>query len=476
MRTALAKRLAALETHWPDDEMDPELAEEIERLEGSLIDFVEAAWPSIDSSEFLSSWAIEGLCEHLEAVTEGQIDRLLVNFPPRSSKTLIASVCWPAWVWARSQRTYRSGPNVKFLCGSYGHTLSILNSTLSRRLILSPWYQERWGKRFHLRIDQNTKSQFDNSAGGSRLATSVGGSLLGLGGDIIVCDDPHNTESVESEAERQSVLGWWKELSTTRLNDPRQAAIVVIMQRLHEEDVSGTILASDEVWTHYCVPMKYDPARHCSTMLGWNDPRGVDDYGEPLVNLTSHLPRDQTAARILMQERAGALMWPERFGAEEVAKIERGLGPYMASGRLQQMPVPEKGGIFQLDWWQIWDHPKGKFPRCEYVVASVDGAFTEKEENDPSAMTVWGKFRFCKTCQRAIDDFDEHGCQCGPQRVQVGRIILLDAWRQYLPFSGMPVQRRPKRRTRCTSGVRNRIGDWLNGLRTPPIVRKPIWC
>jgi hypothetical protein len=137
------------------------------------------------------------------------------------------------------------------------------------------------------------------------------------------------------------------------------------MQRLHEEDVSGTILASDEEWTHYCVPMKYDPARHCSTMLGWNDPRGVDEDGEPLVNLLSRLPKDQNAARVLMQERAGALMWPERFGAEEVAKIERGLGPYMASGRLQQMPVPEKGGIFQRDWWQIWEHPKGKFPRCE---------------------------------------------------------------------------------------------------------------
>jgi hypothetical protein len=115
MRTALAKRLAALETLWPDDEVDPDLADEIERLEESLIEFVEAAWPSIDSSAFITNWAVEGLCEHLQAVTEGQIDRLLVNFPPRCSKTLVASVCWPAWVWARSERTYRSGPNVK-LC------------------------------------------------------------------------------------------------------------------------------------------------------------------------------------------------------------------------------------------------------------------------------------------------------------------------------------------------------------------------
>ena len=375
------KRLAALEARYTEDVVDPDLADEIERLEGSLIDFVREAWASIDSSEFCDNWAIEGLCEHLQAVTEGDISRLLVNFPPRCSKTLITSVCWAAWTWARRERNYRSGPNVKFLCGSYGHTLSILNSNLGRRLILSPWFQERWGKRFHLRVDQNTKSQWDNSAGGSRLSTSVGGSLLGLGGDIIVVDDPHNTESVESGAERQSVLGWWKELSTTRLNDPKRAAIVVIMQRLHEEDVSGTILSSDEDWVHYCVPMEYDPRRHCTTSIGWNDPRGCNEDGEPLIDPATHMPRDQEAAQELYQQRAGLLMWPERFGPDEVEKIKTGLGPYMASGRLQQAPAPQKGGIFQRDWWQVWEDQKSNmFPACEFVVASLDGAFTEKEE------------------------------------------------------------------------------------------------
>src|SRR5205823_5634911 len=171
--------------------------DEILRLEGSLIDFVEGAWSSVDASTHLPSWAVAGLCAHLQAVTEGQIPRLLVNFPPRCSKTLTASVCWPAWTWARRKISYRSGPQVRFLCGSYSHTLSLQNNNLMRRLILSPWYRARWGSRFDLRADQNTKLQFDNTAGGSRLATSVSGSLLGLGGDIIVVDDPHNTEGVE---------------------------------------------------------------------------------------------------------------------------------------------------------------------------------------------------------------------------------------------------------------------------------------
>jgi len=267
-------------------------------LKASLIDFVEAAWPTIDASEYQPSWAVDALCEHLRAVTDGNIARLLINFPPRCGKTLVTSVCWPAWTWARKETSYRSGANVRFLCGSYGHTLSLTNSNLTRRLILSPWYQSRWGNRFTLCSDQNSKNQFDNTAGGSRIATSVGGTLLGIGGDVIVIDDPHNVADVESEAERQTALTWWSEISTTRLNDPKQAAIVVIMQRLHEEDVSGKILASEsDDWTHLMIPMEYDWRRHCSTVLGWNDPRGLDADGEPLVE--RGVARDIDAAAIL---------------------------------------------------------------------------------------------------------------------------------------------------------------------------------
>jgi hypothetical protein len=140
-----------------DPSYGSETEAERQRLEESLIDFVEAAWPSIDISEYRQSWAIDGLCEHLQAITDGKISRLLVNFPPRSGKTLCASVCWIAWTWARRERSYLSGPGVRFLCGSYSHTLSLMNSNLTRRLILSPWYQSLWGSRFQLRADQNSK-------------------------------------------------------------------------------------------------------------------------------------------------------------------------------------------------------------------------------------------------------------------------------------------------------------------------------
>jgi hypothetical protein len=285
------------------------------RLEGSLIEFVEEAWPFIDAAPYQPNWAIDALCERLQAVTEGRISRLLINFPPRCGKTIITSVCWIAWTWARRERTFRSGPQVRFLTGSYSHTLALGNANLTRRLILSPFYQRLWGNWFTFRDDQNTKVQVDNSEGGSRLATSVGGTLLGIGGDVLVVDDPHNVAQAESEAERETVSNWWSELSTTRLNDPKQSAIVVIMQRLHEADVSGTILSGDEDWCHLIIPMEYDWRRHCSTSLGWNDPRGLDDDGIPLVE--NGLPRDAEAA-VELDDRNGELMWPERFGAKEV--------------------------------------------------------------------------------------------------------------------------------------------------------------
>ena len=423
----LSERIESLAEIIKPTPLPPEVEGDTQRLEGSLADFVEAAWPSIDTAGYQPHWAIEGLCEHLQAVTDGQIKRLLVNFPPRCGKTLITSVCFPAWTWARRERSFLSGAGVRFLCGSYSHTLSLMNSNMTRRLILSPWYQGRWGKRFTLRQDQNTKAQFDNSAGGSRLATSVGGSLLGLGGDLLLVDDPHNTEGVESEAERENVLNWWAELSTTRLNSPREAAIVVIMQRLHEDDVSGKILSGDEDWTHFCVPMEYEWTRHCVTVLGWQDPRGLDDDGEPLVLREPNgerTPRDAHAARILSDEREGMLMWPERFGPRELSAIKAGLGPYMASGRLQQSPRPRSGGILRREWWMLYEPVDGKFPPLEGpVIASLDSAFTKDQQNDPSALTVWGLFRTKEDNRLGI--------------------MLLHAWRKHLLMHGDPPPRKP---------------------------------
>jgi predicted phage terminase large subunit-like protein len=715
------------------------IVEARERYEESFSEFLRGAWHAIDTAPFQSCFAIDGWCEHLEAVTLGYIPRLLGNFPPRCSKTLSTSVAWPAWIWARQTKTFLSGSQVQFLAGSYDNRLSLGNSNMTRRLILSPWYQKHWGDRFALRIDQNSKTRFDNTKGGSRISTSVRGSLLGLGGDVIcfpadeivhtedghrpigeivdgklplrvwsfdpktgeralkpitgrhrnpgsaivrvslsdgtsfrctpdhkiwtrrgwvravnlkswdmlprsalyditdggfvdsvsrgepplahagradsahillselrlampttmlsvrrpekpgcyVCprvsaadvidssdlnpvshskslgtcsgitndlpdlsfgedcsrsilmqgkcavsfgildvlrscpifevakewisaiailmahflsfgawpnkgfhdhlvtesinrlsidahcdprislikdwcedalfddvkavgprafkaldtseigngvgkrgfgdrspifvefvghvdktycltvadyntfvvgsgevtvsnclDDPHNTETekkVESDADRMMVASWWKEMSSTRLNDPKRTALVVVMQRLHQQDLSGIILDGDEDFVHYCIPMEFEERRRCVTVVlpqfdeeePWEDPRTTE----------------------------GELMWPERFGRTEIRRMKSNMGPFMTAGRLQQNPIPKGGGIIKRDYWQIWDQVEAQryglewnetrkeFPPFDLVVASVDTAYGDKAENDYNALTIWGTFK-----------------------------------------------------------------------------------
>lgn len=302
--------------------------------------------------------------------------------------TSVCSIIYPAWTWARSEITFLSGPQVKFLCASYNHPLSLDSSNKSRRMLFSPWYQKHWPNKIILQPDQNTKSQFDNLKGGSRIATSVGGQLLGLGGDIVICDDLNNTEKVnqkapDTEADCEKVKTFWNEIHSTRLNDPRQSAVIVVQQRVRENDVSGIILDDEEEdFVHLMIPMRYDEQRHCVTVKlpqydddkPWEDPR----------------------------QREGELMWPERFGEVEVRKTENALGPYMASGRLQQSPSPKGGGIIKRDWWQLWDQEEAQryglewhgglkeFPEFELVVGSLDTSYGEKQENDYNALTIWG--------------------------------------------------------------------------------------
>lgn len=761
------------------------MLEQRERCQESLREFVEAAWPTFDSAPFQSVWAIDAMCDHLEAVALGHISKLLINVPPRCSKTTIVSIIFPAWVWARqiNKELPLFGPQVKFLCSSYNDKLTLESSTKFRRLVQSEWYQKLFPLKFMK--DQNAKGHMDNNLGGSRQSTSVGGTLLGLGGDILIClpyderiltnkgwlkigdvvskklqvsiaglakdnsivwqeieqyetnpggnvveikwadgtlrctgdhpvfvegrgyiradsleegdiltavgsgqdrskqtelrdmqqdslplpmraqdtiswgflqcqmsrqvfywrkefslywiffqnpqtilqtmqesincgwisikgievlfknmckslglaqqsnkkkrkgskegslhllsssklwrgiskssrwisllfkvvrqcsafcqdewkrqralcawdvqfslpggiqsqveecnqtarqqsmpdlfrqiregqvvrssshrlqqeqskpnefddglqylpsedkckernqtsiskvivnsvkrtnweqvtynvrvapchnyfaegilvhncDDLNNTEketTVETGADRLSAANFFSEFRSTRRNDPRDghSAIINVQQRVHEQDVSGVWLDSEEEVVHLCIPMRHDPARHNVTVVlpqyddkePWEDPRNPN--GEEL-------------------------MWPERFGEFEVHGLEKALGPFMAAGRLQQMPKPKGGGIIQGAWWQLWGKEEAaryglewqagrrEFPQFELVVASLDTAFKEKEENDFNALTVWGIW---------LD------------RARNRRAMLMYAWNQRKPLHGKIVTQLP---------------------------------
>lgn len=331
--------------------------------ERSLYRFLSNGWRYIDPSPFTPGWPIEAVAEHLQAVCDGELRRLIINIPPRCAKSSLTSVAFPAWVWTQKQISPTSGPGVQFLHASYAQQLALRDSVKCRRLIESPWYKERWGDRFSLTGDQNTKTRFDNTSGGSRLSTSVGSALTGEGGSIIVVDDPNAAQEAFSEATIETTIEWWDSALSTRLNDPKTGAFVVIQQRLSEEDLTGHILSKDKgEWTHLMLPMRYEPERSFVTSIGWKDPR----------------------------EEPGQLLWPERFGEQEVDILERQLGPWAAAGQLQQRPEPKGGGVIKREWWQLWE--RDEYPPIEYTIASLDTAYTTKTENDFSALTVWGVF------------------------------------------------------------------------------------
>jgi predicted phage terminase large subunit-like protein len=369
--------------------------------EESLYAFLMSGWQYIDPAPFTPGWVIEAVAEHLQAVCDGEIRRLLINIPPRCSKSSLTSVAFPAWVWAQRQRSHTSGPGVQFLHASYAQSLSLRDSVKCRRLIESPWYQRLWGSRYSLTGDQNTKTRFDNTMGGTRLSTSVGSALTGEGGNIIVVDDPNAAQEAFSEATIEATIEWWDGALSTRLNDPKQGAFIVIQQRLSEEDLTGHILSKEaDNWTHLCLPMRYEPDRSFVTSIGWEDPR----------------------------EEAGELLWPERFGEPEVRTLEKQMGPWKSAGQLQQRPEPAGGGIVKRDWWQLWQ--EDAYPAMDYVIASLDTAYTTKTEGDFSAMTVWGVFSGDVVAQAAKTEAGGYVERSYGQ--QHPRVMLMNGWAERL--------------------------------------------
>ena len=333
--------------------------------EESLGEFIRQAWHVIEPGQpYTHGWHIDFICAHLEAITDGDTledgspyNRLLINIPPGTMKSLIANVFWPAWEWGPKNMPY-----LRYVCAAHKvENLSARDSRRMRQLITSEWYHERWGDRVSLAKDQNEKLNFQNSAGGFRIATAIT-SLTGIRGDRVIIDDPHSVDSAASEAQRETEVTTFLEAIPTRLNNPISSAIVVIMQRLHEEDVSGVILEKSLGYDHIMLPMRYDPLRALPTKLGYEDPREDD----------------------------GELLFPERFPKEVVDRDEKAMGPYATAGQFQQEPTPRGGGVIKREWWQLWEGDA--FPPVDYIIASIDTAYTTKSENDPSAMTIWGVF------------------------------------------------------------------------------------
>lgn len=295
------------------DLLTDKVAVDRELTRRKLSNFVRLAFPLVEPGErYQHGWHIDAICEHLEAVSRGQIKRLVVNIPPGHAKSGLACVLWPAWAWTAI-------PEIRWMFGSYAETLSMRDSLKTRSLVTSDWYQERWP--LALAAAQDTKAEFWNTRGGFRIATSVGGSVTGKHAHVQVCDDPIKASDAHSTAARETAIVWWDQAMSTRLLPG--GARVVIMQRLHEQDLTGHILQAGG-YEHLCLPEAFEPSRVIKTSLGTPDRRTQE----------------------------GDLLWPERFGAELHAQRKRELGLYGAAGQLQQRPSPIEGGFLKRAWWR----------------------------------------------------------------------------------------------------------------------------
>jgi len=349
-----------------------------------LINFVRYFWDVLEPVQpFVEGWCLEGLCLHLEAVTAGKIPRLLANVPPGFMKSLLVNVFWPAWEWGPMDLGH-----MRYVTFSYAAHLTERDNAKFRDLVKSKKYQDMWGDRVQLVEDGKVK--VSNSKTGWKFASSVGGVGTGERGNRVILDDAHNIKEAESEVIRSETIRWVREAMSNRLNNMDTDVIVAIMQRSHEADASSTLIELE--YEHLMVPMEFDGSRRCVTSIGWSDPRTID----------------------------GELAWPERFPKRVTDQIKKTIGPYAYAGQYQQTPEIRGGAIIKREWWQDYTTDDGKIPACQYVVASLDPAFTSKSENDPSGFTIWGVW------------YDEKGHS---------RIICLNAWRKRLELHGPHVER-----------------------------------
>jgi predicted phage terminase large subunit-like protein len=344
-----------------------------------LLGFLRLAWPLLEpAAPFVDGWHLAEVCNHLEAVSVGLFNRLVINVPPGTGKSISTGVCWPAYTWITQ-------PAKKWIFASYDPGLSTRDARRCRELIEHPWYRSRWPG---VDLVDRADTMYNTSAKGWRFSTSVRGPVTGRHADIQVVDDPIKPISVQGASaitgvELEFVKQWWGGTMSTRMANPKTAARVIIMQRLHEDDLAGHVLESGE-YVHLCLPMRFDPNGCACKRCG----------GKPC---RTNIGGDRRA-------QPDELLCPERFGDKEVQTLERELGVF-SDAQLQQKPSRAGGQIFRDAWFRYWtpdnlparsEHdPRPCDPRTgegfDELVCSWDMTFKDTLGSDFVCGQVWAR-------------------------------------------------------------------------------------
>ncbi len=324
-------------------------------LRRDLYAFIERCFYELNpTTRFLRNWHLEVVASKLEACRRGEITRLILNQPPRSLKSQCASVAFPAFLLGHD-------PTAQIICASYGQDLANKHALDCRTVMTSAWYRALFP---HTRLSQERQAveEFMTTRQGSRLSTSVGGVLTGRGADYIIIDDPLKPEEALSDNQRKSVNEWFDHTVYSRLNNKQTGRIILIAQRLHEDDLVGYV-RGHESWTVIRLPaIAEEDETHII-----HTPYGVRHF----------------------ERRAGEALHPEREPLEVLNHVRGALGEYNFAGQYLQAPTPLGGGLVKAEWFKT--HTEGDGPRkCEMIFQSWDTANKPTELSDYSVCTTWG--------------------------------------------------------------------------------------
>ncbi len=327
-------------------------ADLIKSLLGSdLLSFIVKSFNTVNSGySYINNWHIEAVAEYLCAVRRGEIKRLIINMPPRSLKSLCVSIAFPAWLMGHD-------PSKRVIIASYSRDISLRHATDARMIMSSNWYSHVFPT-FAFKHDQNEKSRFATTRNGFYLATSIGGALTGDGGDILILDDPHNPLQVSSNVMRNRVVDWFSGTLLTRLNNKKTGAIILVMQRLHDDDLSGYLLETSK-WEHLCLPAVAEQ--------------------DKIIKV----------GNFAYKRHVGDVLFPEREDMQELENMKQAMGSFAFSAQYQQNPIPDDGMIIKKKWLSYYD--VSDLSVDGDIFFSLDTAIKTGSNNDSSVCTIWNE-------------------------------------------------------------------------------------
>jgi predicted phage terminase large subunit-like protein len=321
-------------------------------LRQELSAFIQRVFATVvPGKRYVHNWHIDAIAWELMRIMRGENNRLIITLPPRSLKSISASVAFPAWLLGLD-------PTYRIICVSYAQELALKHSLDTRAVLESPWYKRCFpGTIIH--PDKNSQAEFMTTQRGGRYSTSVGGSLTGRGGNLIIIDDPHKADEALSDSKRNTVIDWYGNTLFSRLDNKQNDAIILIQQRLHENDLAGYLLETGN-WTHLNLP-------------------AIAEYFESI----------QISADAFHQRNVGDALHPTWESQAVLKALQAELGSFAFAAQYQQRPVPIEGGLVKWDWFQTYSEiPNQKESDCQ-IIQSWDTASKAEEMHDWSACTTW---------------------------------------------------------------------------------------